>query len=114
MTNSCPAIFGNAVAAQGGLVFVCPKTWAGGNVHALSTVLAFEALGRGGMPRGLLFSIGAHLFGCAMAIANHGTAKQKARWGRQLASGQAVGALALTEVSGGSDMSASSTTITPV
>lgn len=96
-----------------GWLGTCLSTENGGGGHgALSTVLAFEALGKAGVDRGRLFAVGAHLFGCTMAVANYGTSQQRADWCPQLASGDAVGALAFTEASGGSDLKACETEIT--
>ncbi len=81
-----------------------PGEFGGGGYPAQTSVLAFEALGRGGIDRGALFALGAHLFGCSMAVANHGSAEQKSAWLPLLASGTAVGALAFSEASGGSDL----------
>jgi len=69
----------------------------------LTKVIGFEALGKAGLSRSHLFSMGAHLFGCAMAIENHGSPQQKSIWLPKLTSGEAVGALALTGKDGGSD-----------
>lgn len=92
---------------DGGWAGLCqPEEFGGGGYPALASVLAFEALGRGGLDRGALFALGAHLFGCAMAVANHGSAEQKATWLPRLASGAAVGALGFSEASGGSDLDA--------
>ncbi|NNE57674.1 MAG: acyl-CoA/acyl-ACP dehydrogenase [Hellea sp.] len=74
----------------------------GMGLTALSTFLAFEQLGREGLSRSHMFSVGAHLFGCAMAIQNHGTEDQKSTYLQKLASGKMIGALALTGESGGS------------
>ncbi len=70
---------------------------------ALTTVLGFETLGKSGLSRSHIFSIGAHLFGCAMAISNHGTKEQKTKWLPGLCSGEMVGALAFTGLDGGSN-----------
>jgi len=63
---------------------------------ALNTVKTYESLGKAGLSRSHLFSMGAHLFGCTMAIQNLGTKKQKDKWLPELTSGQSVGALAFT------------------
>ncbi len=92
-----------ACAEHGVLALPLPTTWGGQGESALSTVAVFEALGRGGADRGLLFALGAHLFGCALPIAEHGSPGQQARWGKGLADGSTVAALAITEPGGGSD-----------
>jgi L-prolyl-PCP dehydrogenase len=94
-----------ACGRQGLLALPLPQAWGGRNSDVLAAVAVFEALGRGGADRGLLFAMGAHLFGCAMAIARFGSAEQQARWGKGLADGSAVAALAATEPEGGSSAS---------
>lgn len=90
--------------SEGWLGLCIPAAHGGGDADALSAVLAFEAMGRAGVSRSQLFGVGAHLFGCAMAIARHGTPEQGARWLPLLAGGEAVGALAFSEPTGGSDL----------
>lgn len=77
----------------------------------MDSALAFEALGREGIDRGWLFAMGAHLFGCAMAIANHGSEEQRGNWLPRLADGSAKGALAFTEPTGGSDFAGCETSL---
>jgi alkylation response protein AidB-like acyl-CoA dehydrogenase len=69
---------------------------------ALESAAMFEALGRGGADRGLLFAMGAHLFGCLAPLLAYATDQQAAEWEERLRSGDAVGALAVTEQEGGS------------
>lgn len=86
-----------------------PAEFGGHGERALAAALAFEALGRCGVDRGLLFALGAHLFGFSMALVHHGTQQQKADLLPKLASGEAIGALAFTEPAGGSDLGACAT-----
>jgi alkylation response protein AidB-like acyl-CoA dehydrogenase len=81
-----------------------PSALGGRGASAGTAVGAFEALGRGGADRGLLFALGAHLFGCCMAIARAGSAAQREEWGRRVADGRAVAAVAVTEDAGGSNL----------
>src|SRR5260370_25781969 len=69
-----------AVADLGLIDFALPQAWGGRNGGALVTVALLEALGRGGADRGLLFAIGAHLFGCAMPLATYGSSAPAQRW----------------------------------
>ena len=93
-----------------GWLGTCVPTDVGGEGHgAVSTLLAFETLGREGIDRGWLFAVGAHLFGCSMALANHGSPLQKSAWCERLARGRAVGALAFTEPEGGSNLASCAT-----
>ncbi len=93
-----------AVADFGLIDFALPQAWGGRNGGALVTAALLEALGRGGADRGLLFAIGAHLFGCAMPLATYGSPAQAERWKHALGSGAAIGALAITEATGGSSL----------
>ena len=95
----------DACAREGILGASLPSDWGGGAHDALTTVGLFEALGRGGAERGLLFAMSAHLFGVAVAVSRFGSEAQKDFWGGRLARGGAVGALAITEESGGSNLS---------
>src|SRR5262249_8450336 len=85
-------------AAAGSRVFdlALPQAWGGQGRGALATAAAFEAMGRGGADRSLLFAMGAHLFGCALPIATYATQSQSERWGEGLRTGSIIGALAVT------------------
>ena len=65
-----------------------------------------EAWGAGGADRGLLFAAGAHLFGCLWPLVQLGSSAQQAQWVPGLASGEQIGALAITEPDAGSAISA--------
>src|SRR5262249_27913561 len=71
-----------------------------------------DALGRGGADRGLLFAMGAHLFGCAMPIALHGTPRHAETYSAGLRSGAMIGALAVTEPACGSSFDLMTTSAT--
>src|SRR5262249_41455641 len=94
----------NALAAFGVLRMPLPKAWGGESCGALTTIAVLEALGRGGADRGLLFAAGAHLLGCAVPLAAYGTPRHAERWGEGLSNGTVIGALAVTEISGGSSL----------
>jgi alkylation response protein AidB-like acyl-CoA dehydrogenase len=104
----------NLCAREGVLSVALPKGWGGEERGVLAAAAIFEALGRGGADRGLLFALGAHLFGCAMTVARYATAGQAELWGRGLADGTLVAALTVTEPSGGSSASVPGTIATPV
>ncbi len=99
-----------ACGKQGVLGMPLPTEYGGKGLSFLGTTGAFEALGQGGGDRGFLFSVGAHLFGCAMPIAKHGTQPQQERYLPDLSSGKAVAALAITEPHCGSSVSEMATT----
>ncbi|WP_211315468.1 acyl-CoA dehydrogenase family protein [Roseicyclus mahoneyensis] len=98
-------------AAKEGWMGLCLSRPAGAGLSALDTVTAFEALGEAGASRGAVFATGAHLFGAATAMSRFGSADEVQDLLDKLAAGQAVGALALTEPSGGSTLSAMETVI---
>ena len=80
------------------------EAWGGTGLDALDTVLALEALGLGCEDLGLVFSLCAHQFACAMPIARSGSDEQKEAYLRPLAEGQLIGANAITEPESGSDV----------
>jgi alkylation response protein AidB-like acyl-CoA dehydrogenase len=69
-----------------------------------------EGFARGCSDMGLVFAACAHLFACAMPIAEHGDEELKARVLPRLASGDWVAANAITEADAGSDVFALQTT----
>jgi alkylation response protein AidB-like acyl-CoA dehydrogenase len=85
-------------------VFRAAAISADGVQGAMKTVAILEGLGRGGADRGLLFAIGAHLFGCLVPISIYATPSQAAVWEHRLREGSVVGALAVTEAGGGSSL----------
>jgi alkylation response protein AidB-like acyl-CoA dehydrogenase len=91
------------VAAFGLAGLPVPEEYGGSGADVLTTGLALEALAYGGRDAGLNLSLGAHLtIGC-MPIALHGTDEQKQRWLPRMASGETIGAFAITEPEAGSD-----------
>ncbi len=87
-----------------GLAGLCiPRESGGLGLDCLSTARALEALGRGCSDGGLGFSLSAHLFACAVPVHLHGSPDQKERYLARLASGEWIGANAITESEAGSD-----------
>jgi alkylation response protein AidB-like acyl-CoA dehydrogenase len=87
-----------------------PTEYGGSGADVLTTGLALEALAYGGRDAGLNLSLGAHLtIGC-MPIALHGTEEQKQRWLPRMATGESIGAFAITEPEAGSDTASMRTT----
>ncbi|NDJ62571.1 MAG: acyl-CoA dehydrogenase [Chloroflexi bacterium] len=79
-----------------------PEAYGGSELDAVSTALAIEELGRACGSTGL--SLAAHGgLGCA-PITRWGTSEQRACYLPKLVSGEVLGALALTEPGGGSDL----------
>lgn len=75
----------------------------GGSIH--HDAVLFDVLGRLGITG---FGIHVHLI-AAHYVRTYGTAEQKARWLPKLASGEMIGAIAMTEPSTGSDLKAVTT-----
>jgi alkylation response protein AidB-like acyl-CoA dehydrogenase len=90
-------------ASLGLLGLSIPKQYGGDGCGFLGTARAAEAFGRGAPDMGLVFAAMAHLFACAMPIAEHGDEEMRRRILPRLASGEWVGANAITEEGAGSD-----------
>jgi len=91
------------MGALGLLGLNVPESLGGAGVDAISAALAIEELGWA--DGGTALSVAAHNgLGCA-PIATFGTTEQQQRWLPSLASGESLGALALTEPGAGSDLS---------
>jgi alkylation response protein AidB-like acyl-CoA dehydrogenase len=80
-----------------------PAEYGGMGLDALTTARAVEGFGRGCEDMGLVFSTAAHLFACAIPIADHASEPVKTRVLPRLCSGEWVGANASTETNAGSD-----------
>jgi alkylation response protein AidB-like acyl-CoA dehydrogenase len=81
-----------------------PTRYGGCGYDALTTARAIEAFGRGYEDMGLVFSVSAHLFACAMPIVECGDEVLKNRILYSLCSGEKIGANAITEENAGSDV----------
>lgn len=90
--------------AELGLVgLTIPEEYGGSGLGALGTTYALEAAGRGGADQGTLLSWAAHMVIAAMNIQSWGTEAQKKKYLPRMASGEWIGAMALTEPDAGSD-----------
>lgn len=89
-----------------------PEHYGGSGYDALTTARVIEAFGRGCEDMGLVFSLAAHLFACAMPIAEHGEEALKNRLLPGLCGGTLIGANAITEEKAGSDVFALTTRAT--
>jgi alkylation response protein AidB-like acyl-CoA dehydrogenase len=88
-----------------GLVGSCvPRRYGGQGHDALTVARVVEGFARGCTDTGLVFSACAHLFACAMPIAEHGDDELKSRVLPRLATGEWIGANAITEADAGSDV----------
>jgi alkylation response protein AidB-like acyl-CoA dehydrogenase len=81
-----------------------PERYGGRGLDALTAACLVEGFARGCDDTGLVFAACAHLFACAMAIAEHADEALKQRVLPRLASGEWVGANAITEAGAGSDV----------
>jgi len=81
-----------------------PERYGGRGYDALTTARAIEAFGCGCEDMGLVFSLAAHLFACAMPIAEHGEEALKSRFLPGLCDGTLIGSNAITEKNAGSDV----------
>jgi alkylation response protein AidB-like acyl-CoA dehydrogenase len=103
-----PADIFEKMGAQGLLGLPFPEQYGGGGADTLSQALAVEEIARASGAIGLTYA--AHLsLGCA-PIFMFGSEEQKKKWLVPLCKGEALGALALTEAKGGSDLAGSVTT----
>jgi alkylation response protein AidB-like acyl-CoA dehydrogenase len=88
-----------------GLLGACVPPQYGGRGHdALTVARIVEGFSRGCTDTGLVFSACAHLFACAMPIVEHADEQLKKRVVPRMASGEWVGANAITEADAGSDV----------
>lgn len=86
------------------------EEYGGGGADAVTSFLAYEAFMREGLDAGVYLSLGAHIFICSIPILLHGSEEQKQKYLPKLASGEWIGALALTEPNVGSDAAGIETT----
>jgi alkylation response protein AidB-like acyl-CoA dehydrogenase len=96
-------------ARQGLLGVTIPDEHGGMGQSPLVGALVMEAFGYGSEDLGLAFSVAAHVFACAVPIAEFGTAEQKRHWLPLLASGEVIAAHSITEPEAGSDIFAMKT-----
>jgi alkylation response protein AidB-like acyl-CoA dehydrogenase len=90
-----------AAAGQGLLSVTIPPAWGGAGLDYTSYVLAIEALARASATVAVAVSVTNSLV--AEVIAHAGRTPQKEQWLRRLASGEAIGAFALSEPDAGTD-----------
>jgi alkylation response protein AidB-like acyl-CoA dehydrogenase len=81
-----------------------PKHYGGEGYDALTTARAIEAFGRGCEDMGLVFSLAAHLFACAMPVVEYGEEALKRQFLPGICNGTLIGANAITEANAGSDV----------
>jgi alkylation response protein AidB-like acyl-CoA dehydrogenase len=81
-----------------------PEEWGGSGLDVLDTMLVLEALGKGCDDAGLIFSLCAHMFACAVPVWRSGSAHQREALLRDIACGRLICANAATEPGAGSDI----------
>ncbi|MBZ4016052.1 acyl-CoA dehydrogenase family protein [Streptomyces purpurogeneiscleroticus] len=87
-----------------------PTRYGGSGLGALETAHLVEALGRGCGQTGLVFGANAHLFACAMPLAEFATEETRRRLLPSMCTGEAIAGNAITEETAGSDVAALTTT----
>jgi alkylation response protein AidB-like acyl-CoA dehydrogenase len=90
-----------AAAAKGLTGVTIPKSWAGLGLDYVSYVLAIETLAQASATVAVALVV--HNSLVAELLAHSGRAKQKDQWLRRLATGDAIGAFALSEPDAGTD-----------
>jgi alkylation response protein AidB-like acyl-CoA dehydrogenase len=96
----------NQLGSFGLLGLPIPEEYGGSGADIITTCLALEALAEGGHDAGLGLSVGAHITIGTVPIWLHGTEEQKKKYLPKLCSGEAIGAMAITEPEAGSDAAA--------
>ena len=86
---------------QGWLI---PKGYGGFGLDVPTTICGMEGLGYACKDDGLLFSISAHLFACAMPILGFGTEEQKQLYLPPMCNGKMIASHSATEPKSGSDI----------
>ncbi|MHB1123725.1 MAG: acyl-CoA dehydrogenase family protein [Ramlibacter sp.] len=91
----------NKAGQNGFLCMTMPEQYGGAGADKLYSVVQMEELARGGYS-GIGFGLHSEIV--APYILHYGTAEQKQRWLPRLASGELVGAIAMSEPAAGSDL----------
>jgi alkylation response protein AidB-like acyl-CoA dehydrogenase len=100
-TNRFPLEIVREAAFRGLLGITLPEKWGGGGRDHVSYVLAIEALARASSVLAVIVTVNTSLV--AEPIAQFGSEAQQQLWLPRLASGQSIGAFALSEEHAGSD-----------
>ena len=100
-TGDYPLDLVRAAAKLGLLGVTVPQAWGGAGRDYVSYALAIEAIARASATLAVALSVTNSLV--AELIAHAGRVPQKEQWLRRLASGDAIGAFALSEVDAGTD-----------
>ncbi len=90
-----PAAKWKACADFGLLGLPIAPEYGGQGASLLTTIIVMEALGKGCLDNGLVFSMNAQLWSCEMPIMRYGSEMQKREWLTKLVSGEAIAAHAI-------------------
>jgi acyl-CoA dehydrogenase len=99
----------NKAGDNGFLCMTMPEEFGGAGADKLYSIVQMEELGRAGFS-GIGYSLHSEIV--APYIAHYGTPEQKARFLPRLASGEIIGAIAMSEPAAGSDLQGIKTTAT--
>jgi alkylation response protein AidB-like acyl-CoA dehydrogenase len=102
----------NKCAAIGIQGLPVPQEYGGQGADPLTIIVAMEALGYGCRDNGLLFSLNAQMWSCAVPLVRFGSDEQKGRYLPGLCGGSTIGVQAMTEPDSGSDAFSLSTRAT--
>lgn len=103
-SNTFPRQLWPKLGAMGYLGVTAPEEYGGSNMGYFAHVLCMEEISRASGSVGL--SYGAHSNLCVNQIVLNGSSEQKSRYLPKLITGEHLGALAISEVQAGSDVSA--------
>ena len=99
----------NKAGENGFLCMTMPEEFGGAGADKLYSIVQMEELGRAGFS-GIGYSLHSEIV--APYIAHYGTPEQKARYLSRMASGEMIGAIAMSEPAAGSDLQGIKTTAT--
>jgi len=99
----------NKAGENGFLCMTMPEEFGGAGADKLYSIVQMEELGRAGFS-GIGYSLHSEIV--APYIAHYGTPEQKARYLPRMASGEMIGAIAMSEPAAGSDLQGIKTTAT--
>ena len=99
----------NKAGENGFLCMTMPEAFGGASADKLYSIVQMEELGRAGFS-GIGYSLHSEIV--APYIAHYGTPEQKARFLPRMASGEMIGAIAMSEPAAGSDLQGIKTTAT--
>jgi alkylation response protein AidB-like acyl-CoA dehydrogenase len=84
---------------------IVPKEYGGEELDELSFAILLEGFGKGCSDSGLILALSAHLWGVQYPLQRLGSKLLKEKYLKKLATGELIGALAITEEKSGSDIS---------